>query len=171
MSRGFVPTRAALAAASGASDFQLVTYKSYKSQKKNTENKTKTNMDDTVDKTDDRKGIDIKRARREIIKFGMTAFTSQEQQEAKVALAISLGAKPHRKEYKNYKLILEQKKKQKILEDSQKKLQQAGKDGLGKSIAKKKFVDNKHKSKGDLLMAYGKPTLQKSNNAKNKKMR
>lgn len=52
-------------------------------------------MDDTVDKTDDRKGIDIKRARREIIKFGMTAFTSQEKQEAKVALAISLGIYVH----------------------------------------------------------------------------
>lgn len=40
---------------------------------------------------DNRKGIDIKRARREIIKFGMSGFDVQKKQKAKVALAVSLG--------------------------------------------------------------------------------
>lgn len=71
-----------------------------------------------------------------------------------------LGAKPPKNQYTNYKLILEQKKQQKVTDDSQKKLQQAGKNNVGVCIAKSN-LSNKNKSKQNklnsgLLEGYGK---------------
>lgn len=71
----------------------------------------------------------------------------------------SLGAKPPKNKYKNYKELVEEKKKQKLREENRKNSFQLGKNGVGKSTAKGKTFDKKRKKdKGDLLNIYGKVT-------------
>ncbi|XP_055638238.1 uncharacterized protein C1orf131 homolog [Toxorhynchites rutilus septentrionalis] len=63
-------------------------------------------------KEDPRK-FDISTARKEIINFGISGFDKETKHQAKIALAIKLGAKPPKKGYRNYKEILEERKREK----------------------------------------------------------
>ncbi|GFY48438.1 uncharacterized protein TNIN_194161 [Trichonephila inaurata madagascariensis] len=65
------------------------------------------------DTSTEAKEFNIKRARYEVMKFGISGFDKERQKQDKIALAIRLGAKPPKKEYTNYKVLMEQKKKQK----------------------------------------------------------
>ena len=100
--------------------------------------------------------IEMKRARFEVIKFGMTGLKKKKAQEAKIALAVSLGAKPPRNKKKNYKEILNEKKLQKVKEERQKTT-----SGLTQSLKKPKKRRKFNKESG-ILGVYGK--VQKNTN-------
>ncbi|XP_035899942.1 uncharacterized protein C1orf131 homolog [Anopheles stephensi] len=54
--------------------------------------------------------FDMSKARRDIINFGFTGFDKESKHEASVRLAIKLGAKPPKNQYRNYRELLEEKK-------------------------------------------------------------
>lgn len=83
----FIPTRASMLQKKGNVDFQKISYESYKSTK------SKKNIKDVKETTKDREHNDfnIKKAKYEIIKFGMSGFDPQKKEEAQVQLAIKLG--------------------------------------------------------------------------------
>lgn len=66
------------------------------------------------------KEISFKKARYDILKFGIKGLDKPEQQEAKIALAVELGAKPPKNKYVNYKEFIQQKKEQKVKEREEK---------------------------------------------------
>ncbi|ODM97888.1 hypothetical protein Ocin01_08793 [Orchesella cincta] len=88
--------------------------------------------------------IDMKKTRYEIMKFGISSLKSQELVDAETSLAISLGAKPNKRQAINYKELQTQRKKDKELI----KEQEAGmvKPKL-KGVAKKKSQVGKAVSK------------------------
>lgn len=67
----------------------------------------------TLNKTEDPEGgFDIRRARHEVMRFGISGFDAKAKEDAKVTMAIKLGAKPPKREYKNYKDLQQERKKQ-----------------------------------------------------------
>lgn len=82
----------------------------------------KTNFENDEAPSDPRKQqqLEMKRARYDVIKFGMSGFDKKEALKAKMSLAISLGAKPPRNRRLNYKDLknerAEQKEKSRKLE-------------------------------------------------------
>ncbi|XP_053692082.1 uncharacterized protein C1orf131 homolog [Sabethes cyaneus] len=66
---------------------------------------------------EDPRTFDISRARKEVINFGISGLDKETKHEARVALAIKLGAKPPKNVYRNYKEILADRKREK--EDSE----------------------------------------------------
>ncbi|XP_018565285.1 uncharacterized protein C1orf131 homolog isoform X2 [Anoplophora glabripennis] len=149
----FIPTRGSMMQKKGKIDFQEVTYESYKSTKR----KKKLNGSEEITKNKEHGDFNIKKAKHEIIKFGMSGFDPQKKEEAEIQLAIKLGAKPPKNKYKNYKLLQVEKKKEKEKETSRQNFLQLGKNNAGKSTAKGKSFDRKRKKgKGDILSIYGK---------------
>lgn len=84
-----IMTKAALALKNAESNFQFVKFEAYKPKKK----QTPENLEDIVDsKTDSsKKDLELKKIRHEVVKFGMSGFDANKKQEAKIALAVSLG--------------------------------------------------------------------------------
>ncbi|CAL7947984.1 unnamed protein product [Xylocopa violacea] len=121
--------------------------------------------------------LKMKRVRYEVMKFGMSGFKGAEAEEAEVALAISLGAKPPKNKGINYKTLVSERKRQKKAQKRDAKLA----SGLEKSLLtfknknKDKSKDkNKHgnqkthrKHSDSLLRIYGK--VSKKIVGKNKK--
>uniref|UniRef100_A0A6M2DD17 Uncharacterized protein n=1 Tax=Xenopsylla cheopis TaxID=163159 RepID=A0A6M2DD17_XENCH len=128
----------------------------FESQKEKSSKNVLKNSQKVLDDIPERKEIDMKRARFEIMKFGISGFDSKKKEEAKVQLAIKLGAKPAKNKYKNYKELIADKKKQQAALDKEKKLQQLGKTVFGLSNAKgKSFERKRKKERGGLLDVYG----------------
>ncbi|XP_044259540.1 uncharacterized protein C1orf131 [Tribolium madens] len=152
----FIPTRGSLKKGTKLTDFKSVSFESYKPKK---HEKTETsNGRIQEEKSDD---FNIKRAKHEIVKFGMSGFDPEKKEEAKIQLAIKLGAKPKKNKYKNYKLLKEERAKLKQEESLKSQFQQLGKNALGKSTAKGKGFDRKRKkAKSGLLEVYGKVNLK-----------
>lgn len=165
---GFIPTKSSQKRKT-PTDFKVITYESHKPKQK----KPKI-ADKEIETTDDRtqtNEFDMKKSRYEVLKFGMSGFDPEKKEEAKIQLAIKLGAKPPKNKYKNYKQLQTEKKQQQIDEKRRQEFQQLGKNQLGKSNAKGKFFKKK-KEKAGLLEKYGKASLKdvaKFNNNKNKK--
>lgn len=68
--------------------------------------------------------FDMQKARYEVLKFGMKGFDKEKQKKDKISMAIKLGAKPPKKEYKNYKELMAEKKVQKEEEVADRLLRQ-----------------------------------------------
>ena len=94
--------------------------------------------------------LEMKKARFEVMKFGMSGFKKNKAREAKIALAISLGAKPPKNKRRNYKKILAEKKLQKAKEERRKTY-----SGATQSLKKPK-ARRKHKKESGILGIYGK---------------
>lgn len=58
--------------------------------------------------------IELKKARHDVYKFAISGLDKDEMKNAKKKLAISLGAKPTRRKYINYRVLLENKSKAKL---------------------------------------------------------
>ncbi|XP_066581948.1 uncharacterized protein C1orf131-like [Prorops nasuta] len=101
-----------------------------------------------------KQNLEMKRARYDIIKFGMSGIGKDKAKEAKVALAISLGARPPKKKAINYKELQEMKKREKLREARKQKLA----SGHIQSLKKHKSHKPKRKEheKGGILGVYGK---------------
>lgn len=97
--------------------------------------------------------VTFQSARREIINFGIAGSGNSEKLSLNTQLAIKLGAKPLKKPARNYKEILEEKKKQKELDQS------VNKRTIFGTSASLQYRSQKRKAgrKGDgLLKRYGK---------------
>ncbi|RZC34906.1 C1orf131 -like, partial [Asbolus verrucosus] len=154
MSEKFIPTRGSMIKSESLIDFEFVTYQSHQSKKNE---KTEPNLKQKSINATKSNEFNIKRAKHEIIKFGISGFDPQKKEEAKVQLAIKLGAKPPKNKYKNYKVLQQERAKQKEAEKLKASFQQLGKNSVGKSVAKGKGFDRKRRKKKDgLLDVYGK---------------
>uniref|UniRef100_A0A023FNR5 Uncharacterized protein n=1 Tax=Amblyomma cajennense TaxID=34607 RepID=A0A023FNR5_AMBCJ len=58
--------------------------------------------------------IDFKKARYDVLKFGIKGLEKPKQEAANIALAVQLGAKPPKNKYVNYKELIHERKEQKI---------------------------------------------------------
>lgn len=86
-----VITKAALALKNSQSNFQVVKYEAPKKKVKaaapNEDKPVASARPDAIPKKD----LGLKKIRHEIVKFGMSGFDSTKKDEAKIALAVSLG--------------------------------------------------------------------------------
>ncbi|KAF5301586.1 hypothetical protein FQR65_LT08891 [Abscondita terminalis] len=147
----FIQTKSSMQNDNVRTEFEAKSYTSYKRKEKKDNEPIGKNVS-----TKNKILFDAKKARHEILKFGMSGFDQQKKQEAKIQLAIKLGAKPPKKVYKNYKELTEERKQQKIINNQHLKLQQLGKNEFGESLVKCKKFNRKRKIlKGSLLEGYG----------------
>ncbi|CAH1970875.1 unnamed protein product [Acanthoscelides obtectus] len=153
-----VPTKASLKKKSV--EVEVTSFISYKSKKqKSTDDVLESTKNENKDKND--QVYSIKRLKQEIKSF--TLKNAENQREAKMQLAIKLGAKPLKKKYTNYKTLLQEKQKEKAREKKEAAFQQLGKNSHGRCNAKGKSYDRKRKKeKEGILGIYGK--VKKVNN-------
>ncbi|XP_059060357.1 uncharacterized protein C1orf131 homolog [Achroia grisella] len=162
-----VVTKAALALKNAENNFQFVKFESYKPKKRES-----TSHDQNIEKKaqlsrKSKKDLDLKQIRHEVVKFGMSGFDSTKKEEAKIALAVSLGAKPPKRKYINYKELMQKRKLEKEQEKNER--QQMISKSLLKTGGKKKKPNN---DVGHFLSGYGKvqkKDLKKDDNSNKKK--
>lgn len=172
-----VPTRAMrLKKPEAASEFKAVVFEAHKSKRKNgakwtNDNKSKSKNDDDA--------LDMKRVRHEVFNFGISGYNFQDQQKAKIALAVKLGAKPPKNKYQNYKELQETKKQVKEKEKEEAYIRTVGKNSAGMAtVSCNKLVDRYAKKRnkkqrsanavGELTKHYGivNPKIHKKNKRK-----
>ncbi|XP_015596773.1 uncharacterized protein C1orf131 homolog [Cephus cinctus] len=159
----FIPTRGAQLKKNASMNFVSVTYKAPKKKSKPAEipvegiNSDRSPKDTVGNSKEDRiaearkkQEIEMKRARYDVIKFGMSGFEKAKAHKAKIALAIELGAKPPRKRKRNYKELKVERQK---LKEEEKTKEPAS--GLSRSL-KKHRVPRTRKKDNDILGVYGK---------------
>lgn len=99
-----IPTKAMLLKKkAAASEFKAVVFETHKPKKSAGTRKIGAKRSGTVKDNDDSDALDMKRVRHEVFNFGISGYNFQDQQKAKIALAVKLGAKPPKNAYKNYK--------------------------------------------------------------------
>ncbi|CAH2068270.1 unnamed protein product, partial [Iphiclides podalirius] len=81
----------------------------------------------------------------------MSGFVGTKKEEAKIALAVSLGAKPPKREYINYKELMQKRKQEKLKQIEEKKRMIS--KTLPQSSKNKKKTNN---DVGHFLDSYGK---------------
>lgn len=83
-------TKAALALKNPESNFKFVKFEAHKAKKKPaTENSDKSELQPESQHAS--KDLDLKKIRHEVVKFGMSGFDPTKKEEARIALAVSLG--------------------------------------------------------------------------------
>lgn len=156
----FIPTRGSETTKNAVKQLMVVSYEAPKKKaKRNVENHVENDVSSLNDQDKDmdpkrKQELEMKRIRYEVMRFGMSGFEKVQAKEAKVQLAISLGAKPPKNRGINYKTLKEQRERQK---ESQKVEEHAS--GLEKSMIKHKTLKTtKTKKKGSsgILDMYGK---------------
>lgn len=142
-----IPTKA-LQNTSKNVEFKSTIFTSYKSKPKNSEHKPIKSINSKNSEKSDSDSLTLKRATHDIIKFSNTSSNSYGKTRAQLAaeLAIRLGAKKAKNEYRNYKeIIAENKEKRKIIAEKA-QMQQLGKTSEGTAAQKyKKVRSAKHK--------------------------
>lgn len=153
MEEDFVPTKVWQLKKNAANNFVSVQYQApRKKEKVNDESQIIQVSSEVIRKDREidpkkQQELEMKRIRYEVMKFGMSGFRKAEAKKAKVALAISLGAKSSKNRKINYKKLKDIKQREKRKEQT---LEQAS--GLNKSLVKHK--QKKKKSDG-ILGVYG----------------
>ncbi|XP_062712532.1 uncharacterized protein LOC134289872 [Aedes albopictus] len=89
-------------------------------------------------KKDDPQVFDISRARKEVINYGISGLDRDIKLEAKVALAVKLGAKPPKNPYRNYKELLEERKREKQETDRESRRRKGQSYGAARSYQQQK---------------------------------
>ncbi|XP_043795297.1 uncharacterized protein C1orf131 homolog [Apis laboriosa] len=157
----FIPTRVSRIKKDAVKEFVSVNYEKPKKKKeiiKSKENNDIQNFKFNITKNEQnenndekkKKELEMKRIKYEVMKFGMSGFKGIEAEEAEIALAISLGAKPPKKKGINYKILKHERKQ----ETQQKNLKFVS--GLEKSLINHKIKKVHRKSSNNLLRMYGK---------------
>ncbi|XP_028174972.1 uncharacterized protein C1orf131 [Ostrinia furnacalis] len=146
-----IVTRASLALKNAEQNFQAVKFEAHKPKKKTTETASEDNTRPQVTPYN-KKDLELKKVRHEIVKFGMSGFDTTKKEEARIALAVSLGAKPPKREYLNYKELM-QKRKQERQKQKDDKQAMISKSILQTGGKKKKKANN---DVGHFLSGYGK---------------
>lgn len=147
----FVPTRGSQIK-KNASSYESVSYEAPKKKSKSTDSsnskeKSKDNSETKKTPTELKKQQEkeMKKARYDIIKFGMSGFEKPKAKRAKVELAISLGAIPPKNRRMNYNVLKKRKEKKK---------EESHISGFSNSLVKSK-VKKVRKNSG-ILGGYGK---------------
>lgn len=166
MSLEIVPTRAMrLQKPDAASEFKAVVFETHKPKHGSGTKKTK-QRGDSKSKSNDDDALDMKRVRHEVFNFGISGYNFQDQQKAKIALAVKLGAKPPKNKYQNYKELQEASKQAKEKEKEEAYIRTVGKNSAGMAtISCNKLVDRYARKKnkkqraanavGELTKHYG----------------
>lgn len=151
----FVPTRVSKIKKDAVKEFLSVSYEESKKKREHSVCKSEEKHEDsTEDKYQDerrKQELEMKRIRYEVMKFGMSGFEKAKANEAKVALAISLGAKPLKRKGVNYKVLKIQRQKEKEAQKSEQRT-----SGLEKSVINLKRKLNRKKKSDGILRVYGK---------------
>jgi hypothetical protein len=183
----FIQTRGSKHVENAEKLHSIITYQTYKpsnttkiNDKSNNIRNNRIKQHDDVEADNDskldektRQEKEMKRFRYDIIKFGMSGLDKQKFKHAKMALAISLGAKPPKNKRKNYKKLIEERKK--IAAQEAKKLKFASGFSASKLLMKHKNKDNsksntkKSKKSNGILDIYGKVDKTKTYKKKNQK--
>lgn len=146
MSLEIVPTKAMLLKKpEAATEFKAVVFETHKSKRtsgvKRLNEKANQKIDGTKSKSSD-DALDMKRVRHEVFNFGISGYNFQDQQKAKIALAVKLGAKPPKNKYQNYKELQEEKKQAKEKEKEEAYIRTVGKNSAGMAtISCNKLID------------------------------
>lgn len=154
-----VPTRAMLLKKKEVtSEFKAVVFETHKP--KRSDGQKRKNSEKSGD--DDRDALDMKRVRHEIFNFGISGYNFQDQQKAKIALAVKLGAKPPKNSYKNYKELQAENKETKAKAKEEAYIRTVGKNSAGMAtVSCNKLVNRFTKKKktkdsvGALTQHYG----------------
>lgn len=137
-----VPTRASLLLKNAQKDFKPVVYESHKAKGKSTTSKPGNQA-----KSSDNE-LDMKKVRQEVFNFGISGYGFEDQQKAKIALAVKLGAKPPKNAYKNYKELIEEKKEAKAKAAEEAYIRTVGKNSSGRAtVSCNKLTDRFTKQK------------------------
>lgn len=134
--------------------FKATVFEAYKSKAKTGAHNPKR----TDAATGDVQEFDLKRAKHEVLKFGISGFETNDKVAAKIALAVKLGARPPKNQYTNYKDLLAEKKKQRQDAVEQSAMLQLGKNAQGvASVTYKKLHNARRKKKldGQITRHYG----------------
>ncbi|KAG5671833.1 hypothetical protein PVAND_002007 [Polypedilum vanderplanki] len=111
----------------------------------------------------DKSAVTFDRARREVMNFGISGSNASDKNDHIQQLLIKLGARPPKNKERNYKEILEEKKKQKDEDDK------VNKRTLFGTSASLQYRSQKKKSRNDdLLKSYGKLDKDSLRQIKNK---
>lgn len=116
----FVPTRGSQVKKNATSDYICINYEAPKKKKRSTgdtddKNGSTANAKPKLTPAElkEQQEKEMKKARYDIIKFGMSGFEKPKAKRAKVELAISLGAIPPKNRRMNYKVLKARRKKEK----------------------------------------------------------
>lgn len=102
--------------------------------------------------------FNLKRAKNEVLHFGISGFDNQDKQAAKLALALRLGAKPPKNEYRNYKELIAEKEQSRKQANEESARLQLGKNAQGGASVTYKRIHNARKKKklnGQITTHYG----------------
>lgn len=153
-----VPTRASLLLNSAPKEIKPVVYESYKAKPRSGPRKPNTNA---AAKSADNE-LDMKRVRQEVFNFGISGYGFEDQQRAKIALAVKLGAKPPKNAYTNYKDLIEEKKNSKAKAAEEAYIRTVGKNSSGRATVScnkltNRFTKQKRRAKdvSDITAHYG----------------
>ncbi|XP_055912208.1 uncharacterized protein LOC129946153 [Eupeodes corollae] len=166
-----VPTRAAMLLKNKAV-FKATVFEEPKSQPKTNEQKPEANKrehektisSNNLPKKKDDMEFDIKRARHEVINFALNGVQAKNKKKMQIVQAIKLGAKPPKKACKNYKELLDEKKRLKQIREERQKFHQLGKNQTGaasvrcsirKNVAAAKQKNNKKAPVNHISKNYG----------------
>lgn len=163
----FIKTRGAELKKNASENFVVVTYRAPKkkvksseivNQHENNDSKLTSSTNSSLERKEDRvmdfkrqQEVEMKRARYDVIKFGMSGFDKPKAEEARVALAVELGAKPRRNKAKNYKVLKAE--RQKVKEEAKKEEKLST---LNKTLTKRKVKRKFNKKQSGILNLYGK---------------
>ena len=155
MDSDFIPTRCARLAPNVVNNFVSVKYEAHKKKVKDASSAEIDGKLSSKDRISDRltnetdvdprkqQEAEMKRARYDVIKFGMSGLQGVESHRAKIASAVALGARPPKNRRINYKRLKELKSKTR--ETSQRKNEAVS--GVSGSLKTYKFNKNKSKQR------------------------
>lgn len=148
-----VPTKAMLLKATPQSEFKATVFESRKSKAKSSNFNSRLSGG-----SKDENDFNLKKAKHEVFNFGVSGFESKDKEAAKMSLAIRLGAKQPKNEYKNYKEVIAASKEAHIKSKENAALLQLGKNSQGgASVTYKKLNNARRKKKldGQITRHYG----------------
>lgn len=159
-----IPTKAMLLKKKEAvKEFKAVVFETHKSKKSEGTKKFPQKRPSGVKDNDEQDGLDMKRVRHEVFNFGISGYNFQDQQKAKVALAVKLGAKAPKNSYKNYKDLQAENKEAKAKAKEEAYIRTVGKNSAGMATVScnklvNRFVKKTKKNKnsvGEITKHYG----------------
>lgn len=147
-------------------EFAATVFESYKKKVKSEANTKNAIMDGKItkrtvpDPIPRNKLFDIKKARHEVLRLGISGFDEDARKKAKIELAVRLGAKPPKNPYKNYKDLIRDKKEMEEKKQKEDEFWQIGKTKKGTAISSMKPTNILQRNKtpkrdSDLSLNYG----------------
>ena len=121
---------------------EVVTYLDPRKRTKQSKDNVKQNLKNSEEETQE---VTMKQARFDVFKFGVKGFDKEGQHEARVALALKLGAKPEKKKCLPYVELKEKRKIEK--EEKLRELELAKMTGMRKVSTRPSSTKNKKSSK------------------------